>query len=186
VTDMSQMFDDAIYFNQGLGSWQLNPNVDLSNLLDDSGLDCYNYSSTLIDWSNNVNIPTNRTLGAYDVKYHPSVVSARNYLKNTKGWTINGDGIENNCNGIGLNDQDLSKNIKLFPNPVSQNLQIESDQAFQNAEIYVLNLMGQHITTYKNISSKTFTIDMSTLAPGNYFLQIKDATHRLVKKVHKE
>jgi hypothetical protein len=46
--------------------------------------------------------------------------------------------------------------------------------------------MGQHITTYKNISSKTFTIDMSTLAPGNYFLQIKDAKNSFVRKVVKE
>jgi surface protein len=49
VTDMSWMFYEAIAFNQPLGEWALNPDVDLTFMLDNSGMDCANYSATLSD-----------------------------------------------------------------------------------------------------------------------------------------
>ncbi|WP_313099606.1 BspA family leucine-rich repeat surface protein, partial [Epilithonimonas sp.] len=64
VTTMSYMFYNASAFNQHIGSWKLNSNVILSNMLDNSGLDCTNYSSTLIDWAANPATPTGRSLTA--------------------------------------------------------------------------------------------------------------------------
>ncbi|RYM32322.1 BspA family leucine-rich repeat surface protein [Brumimicrobium glaciale] len=90
VTDMSNMFRKAVSFNQKIGSWTLNPNVNLLNMLTNSGLDCENYSLTLIDWNNNPNTPSNLILGAGNMKYGTSAINVVNNLLSNKGWLISG------------------------------------------------------------------------------------------------
>ncbi|MDA0197950.1 MAG: BspA family leucine-rich repeat surface protein, partial [Bacteroidetes bacterium] len=88
VTDMSWMFYEAIAFNQPLGEWALNPDVDLTFMLDNSGMDCANYSATLSGWANNPATPVNRQLGALGLKYGTNAIAARNILTIDKAWTI--------------------------------------------------------------------------------------------------
>lgn len=87
---------------------------------------------------------------------------------------------------IGVNDYDFSNNIKIFPNPVHQKLQIKAEHALQNANVKVLNITGQVVAEYKNISAADFTIDMSALVSGHYFIQINDGQNKYVQKVFKE
>ena len=92
VKNMNRMFADATNFNQYLGNWNLTASIDNANMLDNCGMDCNNYSTTLIYWAiNNTNMPNGLTLGASGIKYGTNAVSSRNYLINTKGWSINGD-----------------------------------------------------------------------------------------------
>jgi len=91
VTEMSLMFLRASAFNQNLGSWTLNPGVRLENMLNNSGMDCANYSATLIGWSANPSTPNGRTLGATGRQYGTNAEAARSNLTTTKGWTITGD-----------------------------------------------------------------------------------------------
>lgn len=93
VIDMSGMFEGASSFNQQLGNLILNPNVNLTKMLDSSGIDCSNYSQTLIAWNNNPNTPNNRILGASLVEYGPQAVVAVNNLTVTKGWGFSGHDI---------------------------------------------------------------------------------------------
>lgn len=95
VKNMGGMFMGANSFNQYIGNWNLNSNVVLNGFIDSSGIDCSNYSATLINWSNNVNCPINRTLGAKNAHYGSNSISSRNYLVNNKGWTIYGDSLDN-------------------------------------------------------------------------------------------
>jgi len=97
VTDMRFMFSDASSFNQNLGNWSLNASVNLANMLNNSGMDCANYSSTLIGWHANGSTPNTRTLGATGLTYGPQAVAARNNLElvtgsGGKGWTISDGG----------------------------------------------------------------------------------------------
>ena len=48
VTDMTTMFFGDESFNQNLGDWVLNASVIMSNMLTSTGMDCANYSATLI------------------------------------------------------------------------------------------------------------------------------------------
>jgi|GEM_PF-3512607 len=89
VKDMSYMFSSASAFNQTLGNWNLTKVTNLANMLDNSGLDCPHYSSTLQGWTRNANTPNNLTLGATSLQYGTSTVKAHNTLAGTKGWTIN-------------------------------------------------------------------------------------------------
>ncbi|MEQ1798033.1 MAG: BspA family leucine-rich repeat surface protein, partial [Lacibacter sp.] len=91
VTDMTFMLSQASVFNQSIGSWTFNPGVDLNNMLDNSGMDCNNYSATLIGWSANPSTPDNRNLGAAGMEYGTNAVTARTNLTGAKGWTITGD-----------------------------------------------------------------------------------------------
>ena len=91
VTDLRSMFRLASSFTQNIGSWTLQPTVDVRNLFDDSGMDCSNYSATLIGWSTNPSTPNGRTLGAIGRQYGTNAVAARTNLTNTRGWTITGD-----------------------------------------------------------------------------------------------
>ena len=90
VTIMSIMFSDALAFNQDISNWNLNSVTDLESMFDDSGMDCENYSATLIGWAANPNTPDDLTLGAEGMEYGPEAISARNILLN-KGWVIEGD-----------------------------------------------------------------------------------------------
>jgi trimeric autotransporter adhesin len=98
---MSGLFSGASFFNQNLGSWTLNANVNLANMLNNSGMDCANYSATLIGW--NASGPNSRTLGATGRTYGAYATIARNNLvlatgSGGKGWTITDGGLSTgNC-----------------------------------------------------------------------------------------
>ncbi len=98
VTDMSEMFQDATSFNQNLGQWNLSNSVLLGGFFDNSGMDCANYSETIFGWANNPTIPSSRLLGAAGCRFSADVQAARDYLINTKNWTILDDGVTGfNC-----------------------------------------------------------------------------------------
>lgn len=90
VTDMSGMFFRAENFNNNLGNWVLNTAVNLVDMLDRCGLNCKNYSQTLISWNSNANTPNNKILGATFMEYGPQATSAVNNLILNKGWGFSG------------------------------------------------------------------------------------------------
>jgi surface protein len=95
VIDMEHMFAENLAFNQPLGGWVFNSSVYTSSFLYNTPIDCINYSQTLYDWASNPNCPSNVILNAATLSnnhfYGTNVVSQRNYLINSKGWTVSGD-----------------------------------------------------------------------------------------------
>jgi uncharacterized protein (TIGR02145 family) len=76
----------------------------------------------------------------------------------------------------------IENQIQIYPNPVNNNLTIET---LQKSEIEILNIEGQIIKSiYTN--DKATTIDISTLAGGMYFLKVKTEKGFVVKKFVKE
>jgi surface protein len=104
VINMSGMFERANLFNYFLGNWQLNPNVNLTTMLDRSGLDCQNYSQTLVAWNANPNTPNNRILGATFMNYGPEAQAAVNNLTINKGWGFSGHDINSVTPSFGFQD----------------------------------------------------------------------------------
>ncbi|HLO56823.1 MAG TPA: BspA family leucine-rich repeat surface protein [Saprospiraceae bacterium] len=91
VVQMHSMFEMASSFNQNLGNWILHPSVLLVGMLNNSGLDCDHYSSTLIGWQSNNPTVTGLNFGALGLEYGTNAVDARDILVSTQGWTISGD-----------------------------------------------------------------------------------------------
>lgn len=95
VTDMNNMFLNATSFNKIIGNWKLNAIIapGLEGMLSNSGLDCGNYSETLIGWRTNNPSVMGLTLGAAGRRYGTNAVTARTALTSVTGqdWTIMDD-----------------------------------------------------------------------------------------------
>ncbi|MCO6497809.1 MAG: BspA family leucine-rich repeat surface protein [Chitinophagaceae bacterium] len=98
VQNMADIFNSASHFNQPLGKWNLKnlqmPGGKLNGFsFASSGMDCENYSRTLLGWSKNPETPSGIVLDATGMGYSPEkeATDARDLLINNLGWTINND-----------------------------------------------------------------------------------------------
>ncbi len=75
------------------------------------------------------------------------------------------------------------EDIKIFPNPVNNVLNIQSNVSIDKVEIF--DLLGQRIKEL-NLGSNTNTVDLSDLNDGMYLIQIsingKESTYKVLKK----
>lgn len=92
ATTMWSMFLFAVDFNQDIGSWTLNPNLIMTGMLDSCGMNCVNYSKTLIGWQTTNSAVNNRLLGASGLFYNQTAIAAHDTLIQQQGWTINDGG----------------------------------------------------------------------------------------------
>ncbi|RYU95910.1 BspA family leucine-rich repeat surface protein [Emticicia agri] len=108
VTDMNSMFYGARAFNQSLAAWgtKFNPNVNLTFLLNNCGMNISNYDATLAGF--NAGTLTGRTMGAAGLKYCTSATDRANLVLATssggKGWTITGDSYGTPANPTSTNN----------------------------------------------------------------------------------
>ena len=70
-------------------------------------------------------------------------------------------------------------NYKVFPNPFNQKLTIEVKSA-QSNDFKIYNVIGELVTSGK-LNSQVNTIDLSSLAPNVYILNIENQSIRLIK-----
>lgn len=84
---MSSMFDGASSFNQNISDWgtRLHPSVDMSNMLNNTGITSLNYDALLTGFS--ASSITNRRLGAAGLSYCSGIPN-RNTLTSNRNWTI--------------------------------------------------------------------------------------------------
>ncbi|MBL0025237.1 MAG: T9SS type A sorting domain-containing protein [Saprospiraceae bacterium] len=66
-------------------------------------------------------------------------------------------------------DFDVLSGVKLYPNPVRDNLFISSDD-FPAASISIYSVNGQEVLNQKDISNNR--VDVSNLSPGNYIVKL--------------
>ena len=127
VVNMSTMFRTASAFNQNLGSWTLSNAVNMSAMLEGAGLDCENYSNTLIGWAANNPLIFNRTLDASSLNYGIQAISARNTLVTSRGWTITDSGMTP-CGGEYITKWNLA-NPGSGPNQITFNATVNTGGA---------------------------------------------------------
>ncbi|MBZ4042724.1 pectate lyase family protein [Flavobacterium hibisci] len=84
---------------------------------------------------------------------------------------------------LGLEDNIKTSKLILYPNPVSQQLFISSqDQKVKDVMIY--NLSGTVVKNISNLAEET--VDVSDLATGNYFIRITTDQNSVTKKIIKK
>jgi hypothetical protein len=94
--------------------------------------------------------------------------------------------IRNNLAISGIEDFDISGSVQIYPNPAKNNLTVEWQEiiAADQPQIAVVNCLGMellHFTPEKN-QLKT-SLNISNLAAGLYFVEIRGNKYRSVKKV---
>jgi len=85
---------------------------------------------------------------------------------------------------VGIGEKSLSAfYLNIFPNPISNHLNLESDAEIKKIEIY--NACGQ-LTGAFAVKSKTFAFDCSNLENGIYLLKVETEKGVQIKKVVKD
>jgi choice-of-anchor B domain-containing protein len=82
---------------------------------------------------------------------------------------------------LGINDPSYSE-ISIIPNPVSDRVQIQSEK-LNISSVVVTDMLGTIFHSEKDINSSEFSIDISQLSNGMYFLIINN---QVTKKILKE
>ena len=84
------------------------------------------------------------------------------------------------CTTLSNNENNgQAENYKVFPNPFNQELTIEVKSAQAN-DFKIYNVIGELVISGK-LNSQINTIDLSSLAPNIYILNIKNQSIKLVK-----
>ena len=146
-------------------------------MLDNCGMDCINYSSTLIFWSNNINTPNGMNLGASGMNYGTNAASSRNYLLNTKGWTINGDIVNGFacCLPTASNQSQTACNSYTFNNQIITQSGIYFDTLTNSTgcdSIITLNLTIKNSTsnTLNQTACKSYTFNNQTITQSGTYI----------------
>jgi hypothetical protein len=83
---------------------------------------------------------------------------------------------------LGIQDQNL-ENLKLFPNPVSDFLNLSNDTEI--SEVNVFNLLGQKVISL-NPNALTSIVDLGNLSPSAYIVEVISAGNKGIYKVIKK
>ena len=124
-----------------------------------------NASSPTYLWNvngENTNINSDRISPFINGLYTVSVYDEENDCWGEASYTINNVSID-----------EVSLEIKIFPNPVHNTLHMTSKLNNQHATIEVYNYLGYLCDIYQNINSKYAQIDISKLSSGIYILKLK-------------
>ena len=81
---------------------------------------------------------------------------------------------------------EYSLNIKVYPNPVSDNLQVTFDQLLESATLSIRTLTGQTIQSKQLSQGQTSEVlNTNELIPGIYFVNLTSGTNSYTYKIHK-
>lgn len=188
IVYFQSMFLNATAFNQNLGSWSFNSNTNLSlaNMLNNSGMDCNNYSATLIGWNSNPNLPTGRTLGAVGRQYGTQAQTARANLVSAvgsggKGWTISDGGLNNTtCGSVANTISNPTFTGTTFCSGTTVNVSFTSTGIFGGGNQFNVLLSDgngsfsslQTIGTATSAGSVVCTIPTNTIGGENYRIKV--------------
>src|SRR5690606_35619750 len=77
---------------------------------------------------------------------------------------------KNNSVTLGIDHVQLEASLLLYPNPVSQTLNIQKPESLDISKISIYNTLGQLVLQQSNISN---TINVSTVVSGLFFVQLQ-------------
>ncbi len=87
-----------------------------------------------------------------------------------------------NCNYVGINESSSLNDLTLYPNPAGNELRIDNGELIIR-EVKIFNALGEaQPPTPSRSEGEKATIDVSSLRPGIYFVQITDASGRRVNR----
>jgi hypothetical protein len=97
---------------------------------------------------------------------------------------INAMKMEEYSSALGKINFDLNSNIKIYPNPASNNLNIELND-LSNANLQVVDYTGK-VVVKQPLNSADNNINIEQLATGVYLFQVNSSEGSLIRKVVKQ
>lgn len=76
------------------------------------------------------------------------------------------------CLVLGVNEITEQHSVSIFPNPFSTQMNLHTDNYFNDATLVIYNSFGQLVRQIKNISGETVTIFRENLSSGVYFMRL--------------
>ena len=181
AVNLEDMFRDATSFNQDLGDWDISNVRTMNRMLNNSGLDCSNYSTTLIGWANQPEILDSVRLEAEGLMYGSFAVHARDeVLISDKGWDIRGDALDDDCVPVSTSNlYDDFPGIAVFPNPATDLIRLSGERELGSTRVEIYNTTGVKMGGYTLDISPEATIDISKWSAGVYIIRIslEDSVH---------
>lgn len=190
VRYLNSTFLNATAFNQSIGHWTLRNVVNMAGMLDNSGIDCGNYSATLIGWSDNPDTLDSLWLHATGMQYGTNAVSARNHLLNSKFWYITGDAASGEDCSLPVSVStplDPADAYTLFPNPATTQVSVDVP-AFAGKSVLMQVITPQGVVVEQRHleawQPEPLAFDLSHYPSGIYWVAVQtDGQARLVKKL---
>ncbi len=97
--------------------------------------------------------------------------------------TFSSNIIETGCVCVGINENEVSKKTRIYPNPANNTLTIETLIA---TGIYQLQDLTGKVLLSGSVTATKFTLDISALSKGIYLLSLIDGKRQVNRKVVKE
>ena len=94
---------------------------------------------------------------------------------------------EGDCVSTSIEENDLTAKLKLYPNPVTDKLNLKLDEAIQDGRLEVFSQTGEIIYHKSGWISSSEIIDLNQISQGIYFVRIfndkngKVLTNKIVK-----
>ncbi|MFD2600747.1 LamG-like jellyroll fold domain-containing protein [Flavobacterium suzhouense] len=93
----------------------------------------------------------------------------------------NGCTVTSACEGIEVEELsagsfDFAHAISVYPNPTNDRVTIDMGEPYDNVATTIINIAGQVVATQGVNNSQTFTVDLSSVARGVYFLNVQTAS----------
>ena len=85
--------------------------------------------------------------------------------------------------GVGINENDFSKLIDIYPNPSTGQFSINLDLNNESYDIKIMDVTGKVIYTKTQLTDSKLAIDLNTVANGIYFIEIKTLAGQTTKKI---
>ena len=93
----------------------------------------------------------------------------------------------NSGSGLAIHENDLVRNINLFPNPTSNKFTIDLKKNINRLQVSLKNLQGQQILSENYSSTSSIDVDLKDATAGIYFVEIKmDNESPVMMKIIKE
>lgn len=86
----------------------------------------------------------------------------------------------------GMEDVVQADNISLYPNPAKNVLHIDAGSNSDVIQVYLINLMGQTLLAKEFTNNDAVTLDLTTLQPGIYIVEVIQGMRKMRSKLVRE
>jgi hypothetical protein len=169
--------DSAITLNLTLNAQPSTPTITASNceLICDSVATSYQwYKAGVLITGANSQAYTISTSGFYSVE-----------VTNAAGCAKASAPVYFTCAAAGVENIINSTKMEVFPNPFQTSIMINFNQKVTKGELQILNSLGQTLKTQKVENSNSEKVDLSSLAEGFYYVQLKSSNNNQIIKISK-